>query len=203
MSVLLEYSYVALQSYGLAIILLSLTVSVVTYPIVSIGSRIEKEHSNLVATIDPKILEIKNNYSGEEQFRQIEQLYTSYGYHPIKAVKSASGFLFRIPFLISSLLLLINYPALDGQAFLFITSLSKPDNLLPMFGLNINILPILVSLVAILESAITPGKSRKDRNTFLFVSLAICLMIYNLPSAIVLYWLFNNVWSLVLSTFNS
>jgi membrane protein insertase Oxa1/YidC/SpoIIIJ len=101
----------------------------------------------------------------------------------------------QIPFLISALLLLSSYPPLSAQPFLVINDLSRPDELLPMGAATINLLPILICLTALAESAINDADGR-TKLRFLIVTGVIAVLIYAAPAGVCLYWLTSNMLSL-------
>ena len=184
-------------SYGLAIILLSLFVSVITYPLSLYGQKVEVKVKNLHDEMDPRIKKIKEDFKGEKQFNEIEKVYKEYNYHPIYSVKSVAGFALQLPFLISCLLLLIDYTPLVGENFLFLTDISKPDSLISINSFSINVLPLLMASITLVETSIKPEMTSAGRNKFYFVTFGILILIYTLPSAVVLYWMTSNIISLL------
>ena len=105
--------------------------------------------------------------------------------------------LFQIPFLLAALFLLIDYPPLAGQPFGFIADLSQPDRLLELGNaVSINVVPLLLTAVALLDSALKPEATPQSRIKFLIVSLVLVVLIYPLPAGVCVYWLASNVFSL-------
>jgi len=196
MSWLLEAFNSVLGSYGLSIIALSLLMTIFTYPITRYGAKIEKRFNDKTETMAPFLAEIKTKYKGEQQFRKIERLYEEYNYHPIKSLASASGFLIQFPFLLAAMLLFLDYPSIEGLKFGIISDLSTSDHLLPN---GINLLPFVMSAIAIVDSFLKVDMTSGARNKFIFISFVLCALVYLLPAAVILYWCFNNLWSLLLT----
>ena len=196
MTWVLEVFHSFTHSYGLSIVLLSLFMAIISYPIVRFGLRSEERYKKNVNLMVPKLNEIKANYKGEKQFRKIEKLYEEHNYHPIKSIFSASGFLVQLPFLLASMLLFIDYPPMSGIGFTVITDLMKPDGLLP---LSINLLPFIMSGIAIFDAFQKPNLLNADRNKFIFISVVLCVLVYPLSAAVIFYWICNNIWSLLLT----
>ncbi|WP_295813311.1 membrane protein insertase YidC [uncultured Nitratireductor sp.] len=185
-------------SYGIAIILLSAVVRVVTSPISRIGRRQAQRERLVQARMQPELAEARAQYTGRERFERIETIYAEHSYHPIQSMASLLPLVVQVPFLLAALLLLVDHPELVGARFLFISDLSKPDALLQLsfVGTAINILPLLLTAVALLESFIDPNATRSSRNRFMIVAIVLLVLIYTLPAAVCLYWLASNVWSL-------
>lgn len=184
-------------SYGIAIILLSVFVSVITYPLAIHAQKIELRDKQLHEAMAPKLQYAKTNFKGERQFNEIEKIYAEYSYHPIKSVKSVAGFALQLPFLLSCLFLLWKFPPLVGQSFLFLADLSQPDGVFSVGAIGINILPLVMVSVTLCETAIKPELTLGGRAKFSIITLVILALIYSLPSAVVLYWTTSNTISLI------
>jgi len=199
MSRVLELFYGVTGSYGLSIILLSLFMAIISYPIVRFGLKAEQRYKDKVNIMAPKLADIKSNYKGEKQFRRLDKLYKEHSYHPIHSIFSASGFMIQLPFLLASMLLFLDYPPMAGIGFGPVKNLMMPDHLLPV---SINLLPFIMSGIAIYDSYQKPDMPAADRRKFIFISIILCALVYPLPSAVIFYWICNNIWSVVL-TFRS
>lgn len=193
----LEFLHSANDSYGLAIIGLSLFVAIISYPLTIYGRNIELKHKAIHDAMAPEIADIKSRLTGEERFNAIDAVYQNHRYHPIKSISTISGFAIQLPFLLSSLVLLVDYPPLVESSFFVIPDLSKPDNIIRIGAYAINILPILMSVITIIEAMIKPEMDTVSRRRFLFVSIGMFIIVYALPSAVVLYWATSNFWSLL------
>ena len=196
---IIDILYALSGNYGLAIIGLSLIVALATYPLAGYGRRAEMRHKSIIDAMTPEIDAAKASFKGEERFHAIDAIYQKHKYHPIHSISTISGFALQIPFLLSSLVLLISYPPLEGQSFLLIDDISKPDQLLSIAGLGINVLPLVMTVLALGEAMIKPEMDTGSRNRFFLVSLGLLVIVYPLPAAVVLYWTANNVWSFLRS----
>jgi YidC/Oxa1 family membrane protein insertase len=186
-------------NYGAAITSLSMFVAAVSYPLSRYSQRVELREKLLQETMAPKIRDAKRNFKGERQFNEIEKIYQAHNYHPIKSLKSVAGIAFQLPFLIASLLLLMDYRPLAGEHFLFLNDLSKPDAFFLLGGVSVNVLPILMASITVCETAIKPEMTPDGRIKFYFITFGLLLLVYALPSAVVLYWTTNNTISLTRS----
>ena len=84
---------------------------------------------------------------------------------------------------------------------MFLSDLGSPDQLIPLSfmgaGVNLNILPLLLTGVAIVESIIKRNATKSGRLKFMIVATVIVILIYPLPAAVCLYWFTSNVVSLL------
>lgn len=186
-------------SQGLAIVGLSLVVAAVSRPIVRIGERHERRARETLLAMEPRLAEARRTLKGEQRFRATEKIYADHGWHPIKSALTATGFLISVPLLISSMILLLDHPPLRGQPFLFVPDLSRPDGLLALPGVAVNLLPIAMAGVSALDAWLKPGMDRATRTKFYLISAVLLALTYGLPSAVILYWLCNNLWALALT----
>lgn len=203
MRLVLETGYWLFSNYGLAIIFLSIVVTLVTQPLSRIATRIQEKENARQLQMQPEIVAAKAKYKGERQFNEIEAIYKKYNYHPIHSIKEIFGVLLQIPFLLSALVLLLSYQPLHGVAFGPIHDLAKPDALARLpdwFPVDhLNLLPILTALLSVGAGYFMPSMTRQSWWRSNIVSAAILVIIYRLPSAVVMYWTFNNAWSLLKS----
>ncbi len=198
MTALLNFFFGMFNSYGLAIIFVSAVIRIILYPIIKYTGRIEKREQLIQLKMAPELAVAKANYTGRERFEAIDEIYQKYGYHPIKSLSSLAPLLLQIPFLLSALFLLTKYPPLVGEPFLFIEDISQPDGLLQIgSSLAINLLPIALTVVAVIDSAINPLSTNQARMRFLVISIVLLVLIYPLPAAVNLYWFSSICWSII------
>ena len=202
MRLVLEFGYDLFGSYGLAIVFLSVVVSAVMAPLSRITQRIQVREHALQLRMQPELMAAKASHSGEARFIEIEKIYKKYDYHPIKSIRAASGLLLKVPFLLSALVMLWDYPPLQGVSFVLIDDLGRPDGYvslpsgLPAIFGTLNVLPFLTTLINIVEAYAMPGLTRGSRRQMTIISVVLLVLVYPLPAAIVFYWVCSNVWSL-------
>lgn len=189
------------HSYGLAVMLLSILVSVMLTPITRAARRMEMFDKERQERMAPLIAEVRANYRGQDRFEKTDEIYQQFNYHPVKSMGSLLPLLVQLPFLLAALFLLLDYPPLAGQSFLFIGDLSRPDGAISLLGegRSVNALPLILTLVAIIDSVIRPEATRQTRLRFLIVSAVLVILIYPFPAAVCLYWLTSNLVSLIRS----
>jgi YidC/Oxa1 family membrane protein insertase len=182
-------------SYGLSIVLLSLFVSLLLLPISAQARRLEQKDKDRQERMGPQIAEIRAKYSGQERFERIDAIYQEHSYHPIKSTVSLLPLLIQLPFLIAALLLLSDYPPIQGEPFLFISNLAEPDQLLKLGGFAVNVLPITLVGVTLAEAWLKRESTAQSRRRFVIVALVILVLIYPAPSGVCLYWFASTCFS--------
>lgn len=199
LDVMLDVIHSATGSFGISIVLLAIIVSFALSPATAFARRMEAKDQARQKEMEPAIADAKAKFSGREQFEKIDAIYRRCGYHPIQSMAAVLPLFIQLPFLLAALFLLVGDEALAGQGFLFIRDLGAPDGLLSVGSLSVNILPVAMTAITIVESQIRPEATAKSRGQFLFVAAVLLILIYSFPAAVCLYWLTSNSVSLVRS----
>ena len=192
---ILNACHAAIPSYGVAIILLTLLVRIVFWPLThksTVGMRKMQE-------IQPKLKALQAQFKDNPQRLQQEtwQLYRTEKVNPMS---SCLPMLVQIPVFIALFNVLRASVELRYAPFLWIADLSEPEGLFaswfPFGGLNI--LPILMAATMALQSALTPstGDKAQQRMMMVMMPLMMLVMFYSFPSALSLYWTLSQVFSI-------
>jgi YidC/Oxa1 family membrane protein insertase len=189
---------------GLAIIALAATVKVLMLPLSTVADRLQQQVSATQAVLQPRIDAIKAAHRGEARTRQIVELYRAERVHPLYTLKSLVGVLIQIPVFIAVFDMLAENFALYRVPFLWIADLSRPDELfalpvrLPFFGQHVNLLPFLMTGIALTASlrfespVLTPTLLRRQRRSLVGMAVAFFVLFYTFPAGMVLYWTSTN-----------
>lgn len=191
---------------GLAIILLSLAVKLILYPLTRIADRWQAEVNRIQGRLQPRIAEIRRTFRGEEAHRLTLQVYRDEGVHPLFTMKSLAGFAIQVPMFIAAFDMLADNYALSGVSFLWVADLAVPDRfmelpfVLPFFGGHFNLLPAMMTLLTVLsaltqrDESLTPVLLKKQQRQLYLMAGAFFLLFYTFPAGMVLYWTANNFW---------
>lgn len=199
MGFFLEFYAQLFSSIGLSILMLSFTFALLLYPLQRLARQIEQRIGDKIKFVEAEVKTLKGELKGEKLFLATEQIYKRNDYHPIHSVGMGASFLVMLPILISAILLLTGSETLVGMSFLFVTDLSKPDNLLG----PVNVLPLLMSAVTIIDAKMRFKNDRKSQYRFFIIAILLLIIVYNLASGLVLYWTGSNVISLLMSRVQS
>ena len=191
------FSYILFKDAGISLITISIAISILCLPIYAIAEKWQQRERNIVNKLKPKVNKIKKAFKGDEQYMILSTYYKQNHYHPLYSLRGSLVFLFQIPFFIAAYSYLSHLELLKGLSFLFIKDLGSPDSLLSIKGISINLLPILMTLVNIISGVIyAKDLQSKDKLQLYGIAFIFLLLLYNSPSALVLYWTMNNVFSL-------
>jgi len=157
------------------------------------------------AVLAPEISHIKAHYRGEEAHNLILEAYKKYGVSPFYTLKPLLVSFLQVPILVAVFNALGEMPQFTGSSFLWITDLAYPDRVfllpwqMPMFGDSFNVLPFVMSFVALFSTIIfqnqyapTTEVKQQKRNLYLMV-LVFFVLFYPFPAVMVLYWALANI----------
>lgn len=200
-------SYSVIGNPGLAIVPLSIAINSICLPLYLRADSIQKETRDKELKMAPMVKHIKKHFQGDERYMMLQTYYRIENYKPIHGLRSSVSLFLQIPFFMAAYHCLSNLRILDGERFGLIADLGKPDALITIGALTINVLPILMTIINIGSGLIYAKKSSvKDKIQLIGLALVFLIILYNSPSGLVFYWLLNNVYSLgkniVLSTKN-
>ncbi len=179
-------------SWGLAIILLTITVRIFIWPLHAKSTRTMKRMSKL----QPEMAKIKEKYPDDPNKLNTEMmgLYRKYGINPLGG---CLPMLLQIPIFFGFYRMLQYAVELRHQGFLWVTDLSQPDTLTYIAGVPINILPIVMGITSFLQIQITPKTGDKmQQRIIMFMPLIFFIFCYNFASALALYWTTQNIFSI-------
>ena len=187
---------------GLAIIFLSLAMNFLVLPLYMRADALQEEEKHMEAKMKPRVDQIKKAFKGDERFMMLQTYYRQVGYKPTDALKGSISLLLEIPFFIAAYQFLSNLSILQGVSFGPIADLGKPDALITIGALTINILPVLMTAINIVSAVIyTKGAPLKNKIQIYGIAIIFLVLLYQSPSGLVFYWTLNNVFSLVKNIF--
>ena len=191
------YTSIFKGNIGIALAGLSFAVSFLCLPMYAKADKIQQIERSIEKKLAPKIASIKKCFSGDERYFTLSMYYRENNYHPLYSLRSSLSLIIQIPFFIAAYSFISKLDIIIGKSFLFLTDLSKPDNLFVFSGLTINILPILMTVIN-LSAAIIYGDNllKKEKVQLYLTPFVFLVLLYNTPSALVLYWTMNNIFSL-------
>jgi len=187
-----EIGYDLTGNYGVSIVLLSFAISLLLLPIFIYIEKAKKRDDEIKKRMQPLIDEIKQVYTGQERYYYLKTLNRQFGYSQFKALVPILSLLVQIPFFIAAYEYIDNLEAIQGVSFGPITDLSQPDHL---FGI-VNVLPVLMTVVNLLTAWFyTRNGNTSERKQMVVIAGVFLVLLYNLPSGLVLYWTMNNLFA--------
>lgn len=200
--VCLKFFYRYLHNYGVAIILLTLLIKILFWPLT------HKSYVSMRAMkkLQPKMQKIREKYKDdkEKMNQEIMQMYRTYKVNP---VGGCLPMVLQIPVFFALYRLLYSSIAIRHAPFLWwINDLAAPDRLpvgfkipIPYWNLEAG-LPVLTLLMGVsmfVQQKMTPmsGDPRQEK-MMMMMPIFMTVLFINFPSGLVLYWLVNNILSI-------
>ncbi len=184
---LLEWLYSLSHNWGWAIILLTVIVRFVLFPLTYKGMMSMQKFKEIA----PKMKEIQQTYKDDPQKMQTHMmdLYRKHGANPLGG---CLPLILQMPIFFAIYRVLYNAIELkDAPWILWIDDLSVMD---PYF-----VLPVLMGISMFLQQHITPTNFTDPMQEKIFKYLPVIFTIFfiTFPSGLVLYWFVSNVFSII------
>lgn len=187
---------------GFAIVVLSLIMNFLVLPLYKRSDAMQEEARDIDAKLSKGVNHIKKTFSGDERMMILQTYYRQNNYKPTDALNGSVSLLLEVPFFMAAYQFLSHLEMIQGVSLGPIADLGAPDALLTIGGMSINLLPILMTLVNIISSAIyLKGFPLKTKIQLYGMALFFLVFLYTSPSGLVFYWTLNNVFSLVKTIF--
>jgi len=198
---LISYFYSLIGNFGLAIILVTLTIKLLMYPL----ARKSFVSMNKMKEIQPKVEQIKQK-CGEDKMKFNQEIMALYKKENVSPAAGCLPLLIQIPVFFSLYkVIFISIEMRHAPFFGWIKDLSAPDptsiwnafGLLP-FGtlgmLDVGIWPLIMGITMYLQQKMSPAPADPVQASVMkFMPLILVIMLYSLPSGLMIYWSFSNI----------
>ncbi|MDR0452929.1 MAG: membrane protein insertase YidC [Treponema sp.] len=202
----LNLFYRLIPNYGVAIILLTLLVKLLLFPLTKKSS----ESTLRMQTLAPKIKELQEKYkdSPQQMNAKMAELYKQEGTNPMSG---CLPLLIQFPIFIAMYNLFNNHFDLRGAPFIpgWIPDLSVPESVfsfaphrIPILGWSdIRLLPFIYVGSQLLTGKITQTPDQQGNSQMKMMLYVMPIMfffiLYNVPSGLTVYWIMTNFLSLI------
>lgn len=179
-------------AWGLAIILLTVTVRICIWPLHAKSTHTMKR----MAKLKPEMDKLKEKYPDDPNKLNTEMmgLYRKFGINPLGG---CLPMFLQIPIFFGFYRMLQYAVELRGQGFLWVDDLSQPDTLMHISGVPINLLPVVMAISSFLQIKMTPSTGDKTQQRIIqFMPFMFFFFCYNFASALALYWTTQNIFSI-------
>ncbi len=199
----LNFFYDIFRNYGIAIIMLVALINIFTYPLTLKNIKSMRR----LQAVQPHIARLREIHKDDQHKLQTEimKLYREHNANPLGG---CLPMLIQAPIFIALYITLARSAELKGSNFLWIKDLSRPDALarlpfnIPLLGDSFNLLPIIMVFAMIVQQRITIGirnptegdsQTQQQQRMMLFMPIFFGILLYNLPSGLILYWTVNTI----------
>ena len=173
---------VGLPNYGLAIIIMTIIVKILLYPL----TKKQIESTKAMMAMQPKMKAIQEKYKNDKQRLNME-LANLYKQENVNPLAGCLPLLVQMPIMIGIFYGIRDFHYVGQANFLWIQSISNPD---PMY-----ILPVLSALTTFVQSKQTMPDTSSAQNKMMlyFMPLFIGYISFSFPAGLVLYWVVMNL----------
>jgi YidC/Oxa1 family membrane protein insertase len=189
----LKFLYGYLHNYGLAIIIITVILKLLFFPLTHKSYKSMKEMQKL----QPKMQAMKEKYKDDRDAmnKAVMELYKE---HKVNPLGGCLPMVVQIPvFFALYKALMFSIELRHAPFYFWITDLSGPDALFShLFGLPFTLgpLPLVMGATMFIQQKMTPSQMDPvQAKMMLALPVVFTFMFLNFPSGLVLYWLVNNV----------
>ncbi len=181
----LKFLYGYVHNYGVAIIILTILIKVIFWPLGNKSYKSMKEMQKL----QPKMAALREKYK-DDKTKLSQESMALYKTHKVNPLGGCLPMIVQIPVFFGLYKALLYAIELRHSPFFWwIQDLSAKD---PYY-----ITPIVMGATMFIQQKMTPtGADPMQAKIMLFMPIIFTFMFLNFPSGLVIYWLFNNVISI-------
>jgi len=192
-SLFLKMLYSVVPNYGIAIIILTILVRVVTAPLTIKQMRSMER----MRALSPKLKEIKAEFADDRQ-KQSEKTMALYKSEGVNPLGGCLPMFLQFPVFIGLFYALRSTIQLRQAPFFgWIDDLSVPETLfeIPGLGVPFRVLPLIMGATMVLQQRITPMQADPAQAKMMMTVMPVMMTVifYQFPSGLVLYWMVSNI----------
>ena len=207
---LMAFLYGLIPNYGVVILLMSIIIKIVTFPLT------QKSYGSMkrMQLVQPKIKELQEKYKNNKEVLQKKTM-ELYKEEKVNPMGGCLPMLLQMPILYGLFIIFRTAIELRGAPFmLWMTDLSAPDALfsfganIPLLGTEFNILPILMTVLMVVQQKLTgtnamgSGQQEQQQKMMMWLMPAMMFFLfYKFPSGLVLYYLTFNALTILQQKF--
>jgi YidC/Oxa1 family membrane protein insertase len=192
-SLFLKMLYSVVPNYGIAIIILTIMVRVVTAPLTIKQMRSMER----MRALSPQLKEIKEEFADDRQ-KQSEKTMALYKSEGVNPLGGCLPMFLQFPVFIGLFYALRSTIQLRQAPFFgWIDDLSVPESLfeIPGLGVPFRVLPLIMGATMVLQQRITPMQADPAQAKMMMTVMPVMMTVifYQFPSGLVLYWMVSNL----------
>ena len=187
----LDYFYELTGDYGVAILLITLTVRIVVFPLMMKQIRYQKTMQQL----QPELTKIREKYKNdrEKQSQETMKLFQQYGANPLSG---CFPIIVQMPVLFALYQAIVANQELKHHTFLNILDLSSTQSI------DNIVLAVLAAGTTLIQSKMTMTNTDPNMKMMMYLMpLMIGFFTWQFPAALGLYWAFQNVLTILQTYF--
>ena len=200
----MNFLYLAIPNYGVVIILITLIIKVLFWPLTQASTRSMKR----MQALQPQMKALQAKYK-DDPAKMNKKLMEFMKENKVSPLGGCLPMLLQIPVFIGFFQMIRSAIELRGARFLWATDLSRADTLftikwldwLPFFGvagvgLPINPLPLIMGATMLWQARMTPpspGMDPTQQKIMKYMPMIFMVFLYNYSAGLTLYWTVQNL----------
>ena len=189
-------------NYGIAIILLTMTVRLIMFPLGRKQAMMAKKMQDL----QPVLAEVKEKYKDDKEALTRETM-AVWKRNKVNPAAGCVPALIQMPIFVGLWQSLNNSVALRHSSFLYIRDLAAPDMMfkfpvtIPFLGDYFNLLPFLVVSLMLVQTKLfapppTTPEAEMNQKMMKYMMIVMAFMFYKVPSGLGLYFITSSLWQI-------
>ncbi|MBR6412254.1 MAG: YidC/Oxa1 family membrane protein insertase [Alphaproteobacteria bacterium] len=181
----------------LAVFFVSFFVNFLSHPVFVRVENLCQKDRDIYQKLLPRIASIKRNFKGNEQRMLLRTFFRQNHYHPFWAHLKQSLMIFlQVPIFIAS------YQVISKKEVFKSIFMDGLNDFFSVGDFSIRLLPILMTIINLLSVSYYLKNKPTSAKIYACILPAVFLvLLYEAPASIVLYWIFNNYFSLLRNVF--
>lgn len=183
--------------YGWAIIVITVIIKVVFWPLTQASTRSAKR----MQILQPQIKALQEKYK-DDPVKAQRKMMEFWKEHKINPMSGCLPTLIQMPVFFGFFFMIRSAIELRGASFLWVSDLSSPDTLFIIPGINFpfNLLPLIMGATMLWQAHLTPpspGMDPAQAKLMRYMPLMFLVFLYNYSAGLTLYWTVQNLLSIV------
>jgi YidC/Oxa1 family membrane protein insertase len=190
----LKFTMSYVHNWGVAIVLLTILLNIITYPLNVKQQRSMRKMQELAP--QQKALQEKFKHDKEKLNKEMMKLWKEAGANPMGG---CLPMFIQIPIFFAMYSVLRYAVEIRGQGFIWwVNDLTLPDTITTIAGFSINILPILMSVAMWGQQRLMTSKQKNmpqqpGMQMMQYFPFIMMFIFWNMPAGLNLYWFMNNL----------
>jgi len=193
--------------YGWVIILLTILIKVLFWPLTRASTRSMKR----MQALQPQMTAIREKYK-DDPVKMNKKMMEFMKEQKVSPLGGCLPMLLQMPVFIGLYVMIQSAIELRGERFLWVSDLTQPDTLfvipglgfipffgIPGVGLPFNLLPLIMGVTMLWQSHLTPpspGMDPTQQKLMRYMPLMFMVFLYNFSAGLTLYWTVQNLLSI-------
>ena len=183
--------------YGWAIIVITVVIKVVFWPLTQASTRSAKR----MQMLQPQIKAMQAKYK-DDPVKAQRKMMEFWKEHKINPMSGCLPTLIQMPVFFGFFFMIRSAIELRGASFLWVADLSSPDTLfiIPGVSFPFNPLPLVMGVTMLWQAHLTPpspGMDPAQAKLMRYMPLMFLVFLYNYSAGLTLYWTVQNLLSIV------